>query len=177
MSTVFTMATEPGNPKVVVVNQKESGVFKIIYEGAKTGNVDMKIYDQSGKLVFAETIKNLNGFSQPVNFQGMKPGEYVIEINDGEGKTAQKIAYKNESVVKTVHVAKISDDAKYLVALANQGEEKINVKIFDGANNLVHDENLLVKGNFGLVYNLQKIAGTPTFEVTDKTGNVKTIKY
>jgi hypothetical protein len=36
---------------------------------------------------------------------------------------------------------------------------------------------MTVSGSFGLVYNLKQVAGTPTFEVTDKTGNVKTIKY
>lgn len=177
MSTTFTMAIEPINPKIVVVNQKESGLFKVIYEGEKAGNVVLKIYNESGKVVFAETIKNMDGFSQSVNFAGMKPGNYVIEVTDSNGKVAQTVAYNNETIVNAIHVAKIANEDKYLVAMANEGEEKVNVKIFDGASNLVYDENLVIKGNFGLVYNLKTVAGTPTFEVTDKTGTVKTIKY
>lgn len=177
LSSTFTMATEPGNPKVVVVNQKESGVFKIIYEGGKAGKVSMKIYDQIGKLVFAETINSVNGFSRPLNFGGMNPGEYTIEIADENGKNVQKIAYRTESVVKDVHIAKIANDDKYLVALASKGEEEINVRIFDGANQLVHDQSVKVKGDYGVVYNLKGVKGSPTIEVTDKMGNVKTIKY
>jgi hypothetical protein len=77
-----------------------------------------------------------------------------------------------------VHLAKIADTEKYLLAVAKSGnEEQINVKIYDGNSNIVHNETLVVKGDFGLVYNLKNVAGLPTFEVTDKTGNSKVIRY
>jgi hypothetical protein len=169
------LANEPGNPRVVVISQKQSGTFKVIYEGEKTGNVQMNISNAAGKVIFSETIKGVDGFIRPVNFMGMEPGEYSIEVIDAKGKQIQKVTYVNENVVKNVHVAKIADEGKYLLAVANQDAEQINVKIFDGTNQLVHNENLTVSGNLGLVYNLKNVTGTPTFEVTDKTGNVRTI--
>ena len=175
--SVLAFAKDPGSPKIVVVNQK-SGVFKVIYQGSKSSKVTMRILSATGAEVFSESLGVVeNGFVRPVNFKGMTPGEYTIEIADNEGKQIQKVAYTNETSIKSVHVARLAEANKYLLAVANKGSEEINVKIFDGSNNLVHDKNMTVTGSFGLVYNLKQVAGTPTFEVTDKTGSVRTIKY
>ncbi|MFZ6000316.1 MAG: hypothetical protein ACOYW3_07380, partial [Bacteroidota bacterium] len=130
-------------------------------------------------LVFTESFKGTEGFIRPLNFSGMAPGQYSIEVIDANGKSIQTVSYKEEQSTETtkIHVAKISEDGKYLLAVANNGTEQINVKIFDGSNTLVHDQNMQVAGSLGLVYNLSKVSGAPTFEVTDKNGAVKTIKY
>lgn len=183
----IAFANEPGIPKVVVINQKETGMFKVIYEGAKKGAVKMSIVNNEGTIVFAETVYGTDGFVRPVNFKGMEPGQYTIEIADGNGTHAQKVEYAVEGKSKktigmrisnNVHVAKITnDDSKYLLAVANANSEDINVKIFDGENNLVHNQTVTVNGNLGLVYNLKQVSGTPTFEITDKTGKTRTIRY
>ncbi len=172
-----TFANGQVAPRVVVVNQKNSGTFKVIYEGEKVGNVKMTILNKRGQVVFKETTQNVDGFMRPVNFTGMEPGEYSIEIADASGKQIQHIMYANTTSVKSVQVSKIKEEGKYLLAVANNGSEQINVRIFDGANNLVHNEDLTINGNFGLVYNLKDVVGVPTFEVTDRTGNIRTIKY
>ena len=181
MLTVFfsasVLAADPGTPKIAVVTQKQSDVFKVIYKGEQTGNVSLKVYDHSGFVVYKETIRQVNGFSQVLNFEGMTPGEYVVEITDANGKSTQTINYRFQSIVDKVHVAKVASEGKYLVALTNEQKEKINVKIFDGENHLVYDNNQTVDGSFGLIYNLQQVKGAPTFKVTDKTGKVKVVKY
>jgi hypothetical protein len=174
--SALAFAKDPGTPKVVVVNQK-SGVFKVIYEGQKSSKVTMRILSANGTEVFSENLGAVSGFVRPVNFTGMATGDYTIEIADLVGTQSQKVSYNKEVSTNAIHIARIAESSKYLLAVANKGSEEINVKIFDGANNLVHDENMTVNGNFGLVYNLKQVAGAPTFEVTDKTGNVKTIKY
>ena len=173
----IALASDPRDPKVVVINHKETGIFKLIYKGEKVGKVNLKIYNASGIVVFTETINEVDGFSKPLNFEGMNPGEYLIEIRDNNGSVSQKINYRFESIVNKVHIARIADEGKYLVAMGDNDKERINVKIFDGNNKLVHDQDLMVKSNFGVVFNLQKVEGTPTFEVTDKTGKVRVIKY
>jgi hypothetical protein len=172
------VAADPVKPTVMVVNQKESGIFKIIYKGDKVAKVTMKIYNDQGSVVFNETVSGVDGFIRPVNFNGMAPGEYTIEVNSGKDKEIQKVKYTVENAVSMVHLAKIADTEKYLLAVAKSGnEEQINVKIYDGNSNIVHNETLVVKGDFGLVYNLKNVEGLPTFEVTDKTGNSKVIRY
>jgi hypothetical protein len=174
MVASVAFATEP-NPKVAVVGQKQSGTYKVIYGGE--GKVKMNIRNSAGETLFTETITSSNGFIRPVNFSGLEFGEYTIEIADAAGKQVQKVQYQSAAIAKDIHVAKINEEGKYLLAVANKNAEKINVKIFDGENNLVHNENVTVNGSLGLVYNLKQISGTPTFEVTDNTGAVKTVQY
>lgn len=173
--SVAALAADPVGPKVVVINQKESGIYKVIYAGEKTGRVTLKIYDQKGSVLFSESLSNVDGFIRPVNFKAMAAGEYTIEVTDASGKQIQKVNYALENQVNSVHVAKISGEDKYLLAVANNNSEEINVRIFDGNNNLVHNENLVVNGNFGLVYNLKNVNGTPTFQITNEMGT-KVIK-
>ncbi|PZR40251.1 MAG: hypothetical protein DI538_04705 [Azospira oryzae] len=177
IALVATTAFAQTTSKVAVINQKQAGTFKVIYEGASQGKVKMNIRNTSGETVFTEVINESNGFIRPVNFTGLEFGEYTIEIADGSNKLAQTVNYQPVAVAKNVHVAKINEEGKYLLAVANMGSEKINVRIFDGENNLVHNESVTVNGSLGLVYNLQKVSGAPTFEVTDNSGAVKTIKY
>jgi hypothetical protein len=176
LASIFTYANNPTNSQFVVVNQKEAGLFKVIYQGTSEQTVVMKIYGQGGKVVFAESIKSVKGFTVPVNFAGMEAGEYIIEIADDNGKKLQKVSYSTETNVESIHISKVKEEGKYLLAAKSKGAEQINVRIFDGNNNLIHSENRTINGNFGLIYNLQKVAGTPTFEVTDNTGAVKVIK-
>lgn len=175
-------ASGPGIPRLVVIGQKNPGIFKVIYESGITSNVKMTILDKNEAVVFAETTKNVEGFIRSVNFTRMEPGEYTIEIADKAGKQIQKVVYAAEretvtAPAKNVRVAKIAADGKYLLTVTNSGINQVKVRIYDGANNLVHNESTTVNGDFGLVYNLKDVAGVPTFEVTDKTGSVSTIKY
>lgn len=168
--TVSAFANEPVNSKLVVLNLKP-GVFKVIYEGTKPGRVSMTISDKTGNRLFSETIKSINGFIRPVNFDGMAAGTYTIEITDENGTLVQAVNYRNERVVRNVYISKTAEAGKYLFAVSSKSTEVINVRIFDGGNNLVHDEKVTVNGNYGMVYNLKNITGTPSFEITDKDGN------
>jgi hypothetical protein len=174
---VSTAAFSNPGPRIAVVNQKNPAKFKVIYAGSEVGKVKMTIFNQQEEVVFAETTNGINGFVRSVNFEGMTPGEYTIEIASKEGKQAQKVVF-GKSTVKNVQVSKIANGSKYLLSVASTGvAQKISVRIFDGANNLVHTESRTIDGNFGLVYNLANVSGVPTFEVADNTGNVRTIRY
>lgn len=174
--SVAALADEPGSPKLVVLSQKESGLYKVIYENSRTSKVKMTILDSNGDALYTESIKINEGFILPVNFKGLAPGEYSIEVADGSAKQTQKVSYLANTRTQSIHVAKLTNEAnKYLLSVANEGA--INVRILDGANNIIHDQNVNVDGSIGLVYNLKSVSGAPTFEVTDNAGNVKTVKY
>lgn len=176
--TGVAIAADPVRPTVVVVNQKESGVFKVIYKGEKVAKVNMKIYDAQGLIVFSEIVSGVDGFIRPVNFSGMNPGEYTIEVSSESGKEIQKVKYEIDQTIKSVHLAKIPDESKYLLAVAKNGtSEHINVSIYDGEHNIVHNETLIVKSDLALVYNLKNVKGQPTFEISDNTGATKVIRY
>jgi len=176
MISAVAMADEPAAPKLVVLSQKESGLFKVIYENPKTGKVKMTILNSEGDALYTESIKVTEGFILPVNFKGLTPGEYSIEVSDGAAKQIQKVSYTESNKAQNIHVAKLTTEAnKYLLSVASEGA--INVRILDGANNIIHEQDITATGPTGLVYNLKSVEGTPTFLVTDAAGIVKTIKY
>lgn len=169
-------ADEPGTPKLVVLSQKEAGLYKVIYENSKTTRVKMTILNSDGEELYNESIRINDGFILPVNFKGLNPGEYSIEVTDGGAKQIQKVSYLQNDRAQRIHVAKLTNAAnKYLLSVASEGV--INVRILDGAANIIHNESITVPGSLGLVYNLKGVEGNPTFEVTDATGTVKTIRY
>lgn len=169
--------------QMVVVNGTDANIIKVIYKSETSENVRMKIYNEAGNVVYAHTIKVVNGFMLPINLARLAFGEYTIEIAGKSGVQSKKIKYGVEvaqaranSVLKTVHVSKVADQNKYIMSIINEGSQWINVKIFDGSDTLIHSESRMIKGNNGLVYTLEQIVGIPTFEVTDKTGVTQVIK-
>src|SRR5258706_1970051 len=107
--------------KFAVVAAKEATVFKVIYEGAEAGNVSLTIYNENGSIVYKETLKGVEKFIRPVNFDGMIAGDYQIEISDAGGKQAQKVSVGKEvskALLKGVHVAKVGTTSdKYLLSV------------------------------------------------------------
>ncbi len=191
MLSVFSVAAfaiDPVGPKVVVVNQKEAGLYKVIYQGDQAGKVSLKIYNDSRELVFSENTYRTSGFIRPVNFTGMAAGEYTIELVDATGKFSQKVKYTYQTVKESkvtasntsnsvVHVAQLNGEKKYLIAVPENATESIMVRIYDGYNALVHEQKVQVNGTYATVYNLNNVAGKPTFEITDNAGLTKVVRY
>ncbi len=176
IASTFTMAAEPINPKVVVVNQKESSVFKVIYAGDASRLVVLKLYNSNGDVVFTEKLNAKNGFSLPLNFSGMNFGEYTIEVNNGVTSERTTVDFERAEASKvgepadlSAYVAKISDDRKFLLSVSNGAEERINLKIYDDEKNLIHNETMTVAGTKGIVYNLNNVTGALTFVVSSKS--------
>lgn len=167
-----------GNGSKLVVVSQQAGTYKVIYSGETAGKVTMKIYDNNGREIFAETTKGMSKFIRPVNFSGMEAGTYSIEVIDNNGKQVQTVNYEIAtsvaSTLKGVHVSKLQN-GKYLLSVVGNSNDQINVQIFDGNDNLVHDKSQTVNGDLGLVYNLKQIEN-PVFTITDNSGAKYTVK-
>lgn len=169
---------EPASSKgLAVVPVKGSEVFRVIYKGETAGKVKLNIYNTQSELVFTETINSTDGFIRPLNFSGLTPGDYTIELVDASGKKTEQVSYR-KAAKRNVHISKLAgEDAKFLVAVAGTGSEVINVNIYDESNNLVHSESKSINGDFAQLYSLKNISGSLTFEVMDKAGNVKVARF
>jgi hypothetical protein len=174
--SVFTYAIDPSNSQLVVLNTNTTGVFKVIYHQPGQNSVAFKVYNQQGEIVFADYIRSSNGFIRPLNFLGMESGAYKVELKSGNQVIEQMITYSTPSAeekvidgtVKSIHVSKLAGDNKYLLAISNEGTNRVHVKIYDGAKELVYNTSMKIAGNVGVIYSLKQLVGTPTFEVSDK---------
>jgi hypothetical protein len=172
---------EPRKTGLAIVPVKGTEVFKVIYKGENTGKVKLNIYNAEGQVILSESMGVLDGFICPVNFKGLASGEYTIELVDAAGKKVEKVSFQNAQPkrnVKHVHVSRISNEAgKFILAVTSTGAEKINVNIYDSNNNLVHTELKEISGDFAQVYKLENATGNYTFEISDNSGNIKTVKF
>ncbi|HEY9049130.1 MAG TPA: hypothetical protein VIN08_24685 [Ohtaekwangia sp.] len=170
---------EPSNKGLAVVPVKGAEVFKVIYKAENAGKIKLNIYNTKSEMVFTETFNGTDGFICPLNFTGLSAGEYTVELIDATGKRTEKINYKPaDASAKNVHISKLANEnGKFLVSVSSTGNEQINVKIYDAANNLVHSENKSIDGNFAQLYTVKNVTGSLTFEVTDKAGNTKTVRF
>jgi hypothetical protein len=171
---------EPRRTGMAIVPVKGSEVFKVIYRSESAGKVKLNIYNSNAKLILTETFNGTDGFICPVNFAGLEAGEYTIELVDASGKKAEKVSLNTKKSSKHVHVSKINNEAgKYLLSVVDTSfaADEINVKIYDAKNNLIHSETKETRGDFAQVYKLKDASGSYTFEVSDKTGKLKTIRF
>ncbi|HTJ51116.1 MAG TPA: hypothetical protein VL443_16765 [Cyclobacteriaceae bacterium] len=187
-SVATTFAEEPTKAGLAIVPVKGTEVFKVIYKSETAGNVKLNIYNESGSVVFSETLKSVEGFIRPLNFSGLQNGEYTIELIDAAGKRSEKVSFLplgaskigaiGATAISTAHVSKLSTESnKYLVALANKTAGTVTVKIYDGAENLIHTETKEISGNFAQVYSVKNAVGNLTFEVTNAAGVTSTTKF
>lgn len=171
---------EPTNAGLAIVPVKGSQTFKIIYKNENAGTTKVKIYNAEAKVIFTETFSNAGGFILPLNFAGLTAGEYTIELTDATGTKTEKVNFQPAAKSKlNAHVAKLSGEGKFLLAIANTKNEVVQVKIYDTFDNVIYNETKELKGDFAQVYSLKSPVevASYTFEISDSAGNVKSVTF
>ncbi len=183
-TVMFANGTDDGkNPSAAgssgaAVIRKDANTFRLIYKSEKESNVRVSIYNDKDQLVYSEKVNNTDGFTRPYNFENLGEGDYTIAVEDGSKKQVEKVSYRAPKVTKTLNVLKMSSqEGKFVVMAAGQGEETITVSIYDGEHNLVHRSLEATDGNFSKLYNLKSVKGHLTFEISNENGEVKTVAY
>lgn len=170
----LAMAKGPGQPGEsstgFAVMKSGSAIYKLIYKSNETANVRVAIYNDQQELVFSELIRKKGNFMRPYNFENLPEGQYTVELVSPEGKQVQTIIHRYElPTPSSVHVTRISsEENKYLITA--KGEDEITVRITDDRNQLLRLDRHEVKGEFAQVYNLKKVNGPFTIQVSDKNG-------
>ena len=161
----------------VAVVKRDANTFKLIYKATKAGYVKVSIRDSKHRTVFYETIKTVEGFTRPYNFESLDEGDYTLEIVDETGLHIEKIHNYAVRVEKLFNVRKIEGGDKLILTVSGKGKETIQVKIYDGSDALVYSEEEIITGDFACIYNVRNLAGKVTFEVTGESGESKVIQY
>jgi hypothetical protein len=163
--------------RLEVINQQNPEIFRVIYAGEKARRVKLTILDSNNVVVFTETSPRILGFIRNVNFANMQPGEYTVQVVAEKEVESRVIKYVGMTSVEAIVVSKTAEAGKYLLSVKNKRPETLSVRIFDGTDQLVHKQQVTSNGNLKMVYNLKAVTGVPTFEVVDRSGVVKVIRY
>jgi hypothetical protein len=160
---------------VAVTRAKGSQQFKLFYKASRPGKVEVAISNDTGKKIFTETIYDTDGFIRPYNFSELPYGEYEISIVDETGKQVQSVKHSQDRIEKLIHVMKMEEDGKYMLTVASRGSDSVGVRILDENNQILHDKNYEVNGEFAQIFNMK--VKNFKIEVTDASGVLKTLTY
>lgn len=174
MAAIMTASVVLANEdEKFAVMERADGIFKVIYEGGQSGDVQITIVNQNGELVFTKNYRKVNGFILPVNFTGMKAGEYTINLLAASGRFSKTIQYglsaAARKAVPVVHVTKLNTENMYLLSIQGKSPELLDIRIMDSAMNVLHQESRIIE-QAGIVFNLNRISGSPVFTVTTQSG-------
>ncbi len=161
----------------IAVVKRDANTFKLIYKAEKAGYVKVSIRDSRHRTVFYESIKTVEGFTRPYNFQSLQEGDYTLEIIDNAGLHIEKIHNYADQGEKLFNVRKLEGEDKLILTVSGKGTETFHVKIYDGSDVLVYNEDKTVTGDFARIYNLKNLEGGIRFEVTGANGKSKVIRY
>jgi len=169
---------EPGNSGFAVLSVKGSETVKVIYKSEIVEKVKLNLYNEQGTLLFSET-RSGNGFIRPLNLKGLPYGEYTVELISAAGKRTEKISYESKTATPYFHVSKVTSTVdKYLLSVKDENaNSKINIRIYDNSNNLIHDEVKEISGSFAQLYAIKNFKNSVTFEISDASGNVKVVSF
>lgn len=163
---------EPKSPVGMSV-LKRGSIVKLFYRGEQPGKVKVKIFNESGQVVFSETMQNTENFMRPYNFSTLPEGEYVIELSDEQATRTQKVSHEKIKAKRIAHLTRLKDDeCKYILAVPNAGRDALTVRIYDENQRMVYQDTQIIDGDFAKVYNLDSITGEHTFEIMDRDGKV-----
>lgn len=176
---IFSFAAQAATPTLLVKAADKASVFNIHYNSAESSSVRVSILDGKNQTVFTEVLANVTSFVRPYNFSELNEGEYTIVVEGKNGKQAEKINYEAQKVTSYIHVMAMAGQSnKFLLSIANNGEESVMVRIYGQRAELLHEQRLNVTGGFSQIYDLNKVkAAGVTFEVATAGGKVHTITF
>jgi hypothetical protein len=157
---------------------RSGSTFKVFYKGGSVNKVTVNIYDELGVKVFSDYVGKLDNFVRPYNFSELSEGQYTIELVDNDGKQIESVEYRSGKIEKLANLIKVAnEDSKYLLVVPSQVKDVISVKITDNAGIVVYEGLEEVEGDFAKIYDLKLLSKNFTFEITDKKGAVKILRY
>ena len=88
----------------------------------------------------------------------MPKGEYKIIVADKSGKQEQIVKYGIEIKKTYIKLSEVNkQESRFALNIGTAAEETVMVRIYDNAKGLIHEQEIAVNGNYGLIYNLSKV--------------------
>jgi hypothetical protein len=168
----FAIAGGPDEPKAksgIAVVRKNATLYKLFYKSELATDVKIEIINDRNEVIFKETIVHTDGFIRPYNFADLGEGQYTIKVDNGSNWLTERVSYRSEKLDNLTHLVALEGN-KYLLTVPGQGSDNLTVRIFDQQGKPVYDDTSIVEGNFAKVYNLGKMQGPFSFEVSGKGG-------
>jgi flagellar hook assembly protein FlgD len=172
---------DPKTPSVVAAEKfayslyaiNETSKFRLAFVNEQGSNVNVKVYDQAGKLIFTDKIKGQTELKRNYDLGEMGRGVYTVEISNGEFKTSDRVAVGGATLNPVAFNAYISPsliDGAFKVAYEGGGEG-VYITVKDANGTLLYSERNESE-NFARKYNISTLrpgSYTVNVESNDKS--------
>lgn len=157
--TVMSAALFAKEGKGIKILNDSSAVFKVYYSKPVASKVKVNIYNDKGDKVFAESIKNVNGFVRPYNMSALPSGTYTFEISDKTEVETFEFTYAESEVEHASMTANIVrlDQGRFFLGVSSDKSDKVQIEVFNDKDELVYRAIEVVANQFGQLYNLQSV--------------------
>ena len=170
----IAFAGEVTTPKAATTSVSLKGeIVKIFYQSEDSDNVKVTIYDAADNVVFKEEIKKKSSFIRPYNLENLPYGEYTIVLEDRNGKTEERVNYAREEVAIQASIIHKKESRKAIVILASTGKTEVTYSVLDINDNVLYSQSETVNGQAAKAFNLNKVKGAVTIQVSDSQGLLK----
>lgn len=169
LSTLAFGRVTDTRPSLSVNRVDSSSIYTVSYSNTKSEKVTLTIKDDHGTVLVKRIIKNENGFTMPANFASVTEGIYYVETDNGTEKQIAKIDYNNNVAATYSRVVDLGE-GRYLLSSSHVGRETITIKIYDGNDSMIFNEDRKISGGLSMLFNLKNVVGKPSFEVSEPSG-------
>ena len=171
----ITFANAFDNPRITTAVTKNGSTFKLFYKGAEQSDVKVLILNDENRIVYAEKIKNTDGFARPYNFSNLPEGHYSIQIKDNAGVRTETVNHQTVKEEKTMHLLRLNGTGRYVLSVPNKGKDDLSITIFNDLNEVLYEGDEKINGDFARIYNLGDQTRNFRFVVTDGKGLTRSI--
>ncbi|GEM_PF-4129837 len=166
-TTAIAKNTGGNATKVSVQTNFEESLMNIVYADDEPSLVAITIYDDKGKEVLKDKVRNSNGFDESYDLSKLSSGIYTLSMADEQGEF-----YSTSALVNNDHSAvKPAGRAKYQLTFDAEQPQMVHIQIYDDWGRPVYRESLMSNAGFSKVYDLARVqSGHFVFEVKSSAG-------
>ncbi len=165
----------PKSSSGMAVIRKGATSYKLIYKSELASDVKVKIFNERNDLVFAETIRNSDGFMRPYDFAKLGEGEYTIKVDNGSNGLTEKVHYQHGGTQLVAHLTKVAE-GKLLLTVPGRREDKLTINVMNDQGDRIGRFESTVSGDFARVFDVRQISGPVSFEITNQSGRSTILK-
>jgi uncharacterized GH25 family protein len=152
--------------------------YELVYVSDKSGDVQVTIFDESGRKLSTQTVKKAKNFRRTYDFSQLEPGKYKIVVRNESGSANQQIIHKIKEARLKTFVSKIPNSKSLKLHVGDfDRSSPVRVRIYDQYNELIHSEEINNEQSFSRVYRLQSTQLNYVSVYIENNGETKTFTH
>ena len=132
------------------------------------------IKDQSGRILYKESIKSGDVYAKKYDFSSLPAGVYAVEVAQGKEVTKQsfnlaseELSFKTDAALLEVRSVVDVEPNLVKVLVQNQKSTEVKLRLYDAYGKILHEESIAPNQTIAKGLNLSKVgAGRYSLAVT-----------